>query len=338
MNSVKIPWDDVAKTMGHKLSEGAIVQHLAKIRARRVQAKKEVPPPLKRGACGNYLKTARTTTTASHKSTRASCSSDEEWLEHGASAQRKAGQKRKRTRAQCREESDVEYIDVSDDDDGDSDRVAAGASFLELPNDKHKERPLSATPQPPSKIVTYKCPKPFLIKLAKSTVSRASSPQKPNWAPEVYSGGQLKVEPGTELYSFMEEPVMKKSVTENNLIQMEESLAEPGSLESYCGFPNAAFGNPAFFDNFNYSYDYTATTHTGNHAPSTRFDEAAPAFQEMGQFDSGGNAMTLPQEQWAIGDAQMDPSSVVGIITNSFPEHGSPGSLPGVQFSHGQAL
>ncbi|OKL55865.1 hypothetical protein UA08_08867 [Talaromyces atroroseus] len=46
---VKIPWAEVAKSMSNDVTEGAIVQHLAKIRARRVQKDKEVPPPLRRG-------------------------------------------------------------------------------------------------------------------------------------------------------------------------------------------------------------------------------------------------------------------------------------------------
>lgn len=48
-NSVKIPWSKVAETMGHNASEGAIVQHLAKLRSRRIQADKAVPPALRRG-------------------------------------------------------------------------------------------------------------------------------------------------------------------------------------------------------------------------------------------------------------------------------------------------
>jgi len=49
---IRIPWAEVAKTMGNNVSEGAIVQHLAKLRVRRVAANKEVPPPLRRGGSG----------------------------------------------------------------------------------------------------------------------------------------------------------------------------------------------------------------------------------------------------------------------------------------------
>lgn len=49
---VKIPWANVAETMGNNVTEGAIVQHLAKLRTRRIAANKEVPPPLRRGGSG----------------------------------------------------------------------------------------------------------------------------------------------------------------------------------------------------------------------------------------------------------------------------------------------
>ncbi|KAJ5343932.1 uncharacterized protein N7506_003756 [Penicillium brevicompactum] len=46
---VKIPWQDVAKTLGAKFTEGAITQHLAKVRTRRIAGHKWVPPLAKRG-------------------------------------------------------------------------------------------------------------------------------------------------------------------------------------------------------------------------------------------------------------------------------------------------
>ena len=47
-HKIKIPWDEVANTMGHNATEGGIVQHLSKLRARRVEDHKDVPPPLGR--------------------------------------------------------------------------------------------------------------------------------------------------------------------------------------------------------------------------------------------------------------------------------------------------
>ncbi|KAF5004576.1 hypothetical protein F66182_16025, partial [Fusarium sp. NRRL 66182] len=50
---IRLPWAEIAKSMGNNVSEGAIVQHLAKLRARRVEKKKQVPPALRRG--GGYI-------------------------------------------------------------------------------------------------------------------------------------------------------------------------------------------------------------------------------------------------------------------------------------------
>ncbi|CAI7664359.1 unnamed protein product [Penicillium manginii] len=52
-SSTKIPWDVVASTMGPKYTEGAIVQHLSKLRGRRVRDGKIVPPPLRRATGGS---------------------------------------------------------------------------------------------------------------------------------------------------------------------------------------------------------------------------------------------------------------------------------------------
>ncbi|CAG8893392.1 unnamed protein product [Penicillium egyptiacum] len=52
--SVKIPWKDVAEVMGEKFTEGAIVQHLSKLRTKREEQDKPNPPPLKRAANGNH--------------------------------------------------------------------------------------------------------------------------------------------------------------------------------------------------------------------------------------------------------------------------------------------
>ena len=46
---LRIPWDGVAKLMGEKFSDGAIVQHMSKLRQKMVENDLPVPPPLKRG-------------------------------------------------------------------------------------------------------------------------------------------------------------------------------------------------------------------------------------------------------------------------------------------------
>ena len=46
---VKIPWDKVGVIMGEHISDGAVIQHLAKLRSRMVTQGLDVPPPLRRG-------------------------------------------------------------------------------------------------------------------------------------------------------------------------------------------------------------------------------------------------------------------------------------------------
>lgn len=47
--NIKLPWDDVGTQLGATITGGAIIQHLAKLRARRVASGLKVPAPLKRG-------------------------------------------------------------------------------------------------------------------------------------------------------------------------------------------------------------------------------------------------------------------------------------------------
>ncbi|KAL8956027.1 MAG: hypothetical protein Q9183_006442, partial [Haloplaca sp. 2 TL-2023] len=47
--SVRIPWNHIAQQMGPKFSEGAIVQHLSKLREKCAKAGIPVPPGLRRG-------------------------------------------------------------------------------------------------------------------------------------------------------------------------------------------------------------------------------------------------------------------------------------------------
>lgn len=46
---IKLPWDEVARLVDPLITEGAVIQHLAKLRVRMMAAGKDVPPPLKRG-------------------------------------------------------------------------------------------------------------------------------------------------------------------------------------------------------------------------------------------------------------------------------------------------
>ncbi|KAE8353503.1 hypothetical protein BDV28DRAFT_132994 [Aspergillus coremiiformis] len=68
--------------MKNNVTEGAIVQHLAKLRTRRVEAGKDVPPPLRRGGVASSSKSA--ISRHGHVQTEGSNSESEELLVPGA--------------------------------------------------------------------------------------------------------------------------------------------------------------------------------------------------------------------------------------------------------------
>ncbi|MCJ1397951.1 hypothetical protein MMC11_001147 [Xylographa trunciseda] len=51
--AIKLPWDEVGAQLGVTITGGAIIQHLAKLRAKRVEQGLPVPEPLKRGSGGS---------------------------------------------------------------------------------------------------------------------------------------------------------------------------------------------------------------------------------------------------------------------------------------------
>ncbi|KAJ6005132.1 hypothetical protein N7540_012931 [Penicillium herquei] len=57
---IKIPWALCAETMGTKFTEGAIIQHLSKLRTRREAENKPVPPPLRRSIPATASTTGKT--------------------------------------------------------------------------------------------------------------------------------------------------------------------------------------------------------------------------------------------------------------------------------------
>ena len=55
-DGIKLPWDKVGVLMGDQISDGAVIQHLAKLRQRMVNQGLDVPPPLRRGG-GSIIST-----------------------------------------------------------------------------------------------------------------------------------------------------------------------------------------------------------------------------------------------------------------------------------------
>ena len=89
-DGTKIPWDKVGQFMndnntGGPITEGAIVQHLAKLRVRMINENLPVPPPLKRGG----LSRISTVSTAGAGTTRSPTAAATPRLNSGGRAQRR---------------------------------------------------------------------------------------------------------------------------------------------------------------------------------------------------------------------------------------------------------
>ncbi|KAL4807297.1 hypothetical protein BDV18DRAFT_159517 [Aspergillus unguis] len=166
--SIKIPWAEVAEemtAMGYSTTDGAIIQHLSKIRVRRQEKNKQVPAPLKRGFAGGSTKSSRRTKATGPKSHASSAStSDEEQIGHRVSTRSNAKAAKKSTRVGNKPMSDEDYLDECDTSDED---LVSNASFLDFPNARRGKAPKYSPARTPKKIITYKCPKPFLEGLEK---------------------------------------------------------------------------------------------------------------------------------------------------------------------------
>lgn len=83
-DGVKIPWDKVGAIMGDQITDGAVIQHLAKLRQRMVAQGLSVPPPLRRGGgslistgySGSSYSTSKPATARNTKATTNIASSD----------------------------------------------------------------------------------------------------------------------------------------------------------------------------------------------------------------------------------------------------------------------
>ncbi|KAL4917164.1 hypothetical protein BDW62DRAFT_201981 [Aspergillus aurantiobrunneus] len=278
--SVKIPWAEVARTMGHNTTEGAIVQHLSKLRLRRIQAKKEVPPPLKRGSNSGPAGSMEAPICRSPKrKTQVNNwdSSDEEWRETRASTRHKPGAKRKRLRSRYVETPDVDFEGDSDGSAGEL--VATGANFLELPNDKQQEAPHSPTPSTPpamSKLVSYKCPKHFLAGLGKNN-----------------SNGDVSEAAPAEKLIPEQEPILKPEP----VVKPEQTTPDRVLYEA---FPNETFANPTIIPTgYNIPFNHTGIVHN-SFPPHTTFQSSGEGTMYIPTSDPGTG---LPP----IGDIFSDP-------------------------------
>ncbi|KAF9883815.1 hypothetical protein FE257_002752 [Aspergillus nanangensis] len=149
-HGVKIPWTEVAKTMKHGVTEGAIVQHLAKLRTRRVTAEKAVPPPLRRGGVGS---TSTKSVEPRQKSKQTMLlkmpeeapivipaidhSSDEDYEPVSKRRLRRGPKTKPRISKKVEIKTEPESVDETQSDYYETDDLLVpGAAFLDLPNDR----------------------------------------------------------------------------------------------------------------------------------------------------------------------------------------------------------
>lgn len=171
-SGIKIPWVEVAETMGHNATDGAIVQHLAKLRQRRVDAGKAVPPPLRRGGVGGKaaVSSSPRRAPATRKKRKSEPVSDterstpfyvqydddssEDYVEGKQSKgqiKSKSGVRDDRNAAQSESKqgfmSEVEEEeDYGSEVDTPGELLLRGAKFLDLPNDESSSSSVASDP------------------------------------------------------------------------------------------------------------------------------------------------------------------------------------------------
>ncbi|KAK2746219.1 hypothetical protein FQN57_003341 [Myotisia sp. PD_48] len=211
-NGIRIPWEDVAENMNGGISDGAIVQHLAKMRSRMADQGLDVPPPLRRGGPGpsrsSNTATKRNRPNKSSKGPTQDTSEDEllaamkredddgdsDAYEEPSKKKGKTRQNRTRQRKNSTPTSKVMSIgenqpaegsvmDTSSDtestEDTDTERyVGTGAEYLKYPNAESSSSSQSESPK--SMIVKLRMPQAYFDRIiqderasAEATTSQA---------------------------------------------------------------------------------------------------------------------------------------------------------------------
>ena len=111
-----IPWNDIGTLMGPKITGGAVIQHLAKMRTRMITQNLSVPPPLRRGGGGARIST--TTTSSAPKTKTASTKKGDSGKANQTSTKAMPGKSKKAGKKAPSSDSDEsdEDDDWKDDD------------------------------------------------------------------------------------------------------------------------------------------------------------------------------------------------------------------------------
>lgn len=209
--------------MRNGISEGAIVQHLAKLRSRMVSAGLDVPPPLRRGGAAAPSKLhAKTAKVSEETEIKIESSDDEDGDSMGIEMHKKKPKDKKKRQTRKRksksrsksvksEDSD-ESTDTSDKEDtasesgssqksdNSSEYVAAGAAFLEYPNDTEYGMANNVSPPPlatrPRKLVKLRLPPFYLQQIARNGKIEESQTSNVEMGDGVNTGQQEVHRPG----------------------------------------------------------------------------------------------------------------------------------------------
>ena len=167
-SGVQVPWDRVGEIVGPEISSGAVIQHLAKVRVKMVAEGLSVPPPLRRGGSGRttiapvtpkkhgVTKTPKTKPIKKKAKPQSEESEElEDWknddsdFEQPRAKRTKANTKRPNGRIIKKENSH----DEDAGDDSNEDRVATGAGFLALEQNRSSPSTAKNTPSPKKSLI-----------------------------------------------------------------------------------------------------------------------------------------------------------------------------------------
>ncbi|EER40486.1 conserved hypothetical protein [Histoplasma capsulatum var. duboisii H88] len=156
--SIKLPWETIAELMGGSISDGAITQHLTKLRARLEKEGEKVPPPLKRGGATFVGSANSNNGPKGSTATKPGCANMriDEWSDGDcdvdsddsddsddgdavvAACLRNTYNRSNDSNSNIEKEDDADVggeIRKDNNSESSSEYVAAGASFLQFPND-----------------------------------------------------------------------------------------------------------------------------------------------------------------------------------------------------------
>ncbi|EAW06425.1 uncharacterized protein ACLA_081090 [Aspergillus clavatus NRRL 1] len=355
-NNIKIPWAEVATTMGHNVSEGAIVQHLAKVRLRRLEAGKDVPPPLRRGGPGAASKSSNAAIANKAaggkrrlRNEMASDSpaelvdviptsdnvSDEDYVQD-----RRAKVQTDRTRGKCnmvlrREDQKIKHEldsdqDESDDSSEDSEVIIApGARFLHYPGDSTLQESPPSTDAGPrkSKIVILKC-RPRVQSMEEQLQSQPPETQLP-----------------VIQQSPIQQPVSFQG-TRQNAINAINTLYQP-SYGQYSGQNLLEMDNPITVNMQDMAADYALANNNFNMdlpivAPENLTSSLLNFTQTQGPTpDSFMNLLTNPHDELMNFDYEapyqqdMDMDEVWDWVRTNGAQQDAPGPFLGGSKPHG---